>query len=129
MNNNFLKRIVSFSDNQWHRGIYKYVSYVSVLLIVIAYTGIAYINPIYISAFHSFILYYISIILLIRFNPYIKYSNSKSPGHSEFDRKIAFTAGIILFTTSLSHTILTYILKNSDVINTTNEIIQNIAII
>jgi hypothetical protein len=85
----------------WHKTLFDYVSYLSVLFIIVTYTGVFYINPIYINTIHNCILYYVCAVLLIRFNPYVKHS------YVEFDRKIAFTAGIILLTTIVGHFLTT----------------------
>jgi hypothetical protein len=49
-------------------------------------------------------------ILLIRFNPYFK------GGHSDFDKKIAFTAGIILFTSVVVSHLTDYIIPGEELI-------------
>jgi len=73
------------------------MSYLSIFFIIVTYTGVFYINPKYITTVHDYILYYVCAILLIRFNPYVRedYANQSNV---VFDRKIAFTAGIILLT-------------------------------
>ena len=83
--------LLSLSNKEWHKTIYYYSSFISIFLIIIAYTGIIYINPNYIRRLHTFILFYVCAILLIRFNPYAK------GGHSDFDKKIVtFTPPITL---------------------------------
>uniref|UniRef100_A0A6C0IJJ2 Uncharacterized protein n=1 Tax=viral metagenome TaxID=1070528 RepID=A0A6C0IJJ2_9ZZZZ len=82
-----------FSNKGWHKIVFDYVSYLSIFFIIVTYTGIFYINPAYVHILNNVLLYYVCAVLLIRFNPYVKHS------YLEFDRKIAFTAGIILFTT------------------------------
>jgi hypothetical protein len=104
---NIFKRIianlVNFSNNNWHRILFKYSSYLSILFILLAYTGLLAIQPKYINIVHMFILYYVCVILLIRFNPFVKKSNDKV-----FDRSIAFTSGIILLTTTVAKQVTDY---------------------
>lgn len=96
--------LVVFSDKAWHKSLFMYVSYLSFFFIIIAYSGIILINTKYVSAAHTFILYYVCLILLIRFNPYSQNSNVVS-----FDKTIGFTAGILLFTTTIAKQITGYI--------------------
>ena len=91
--------------SQWHKTLFNYMSYLSIFFIIVTYTGLFYINPKYITTVHDYILYYVCAILLIRFNPYVKedYENQSNVDFATqsnvvFDRKIAFTAGIILLT-------------------------------
>jgi len=93
----FLNYLVEVSDKEWHKNIYKYSKYVSIVLILVTYTGIIYVNPQYINIVHNFLLYYVCITLLIRFNPLIKPNTSAS--YVEFNRNVAFTASLILLTT------------------------------
>jgi hypothetical protein len=99
----FLNYLVVISDKEWHKNIYNYSSYLSIILILATYTGVIYINPEYTLVLHDFIVYYVCIILLIRFNPFIKKNNLAS--YVEFNRNIAFTSGIILLTTSLAKSV------------------------
>lgn len=96
----FLNYLVVISDKEWHKNIYNYSSYLSVILILVTYTGVIYINPEYTLFLHNFIIYYVCVILLVRFNPLIKKNHLAS--YMEFNRNIAFTAGIILLTTSVA---------------------------
>ena len=55
----FIEQLVSFSDKAWHKSLFNYVSYLSVVLIIVGYSGILLINPKYSDEAHAFILYYI----------------------------------------------------------------------
>lgn len=99
----FLNYLVEISDKEWHKNIYKYSKYISILLIIVTYTGLIYVNPKYINIIHNFILYYICITLLIRFNPLIKENTSAS--YVEFNRNIAFTASLILLTALVANNV------------------------
>ena len=96
----FLNYLVDISDKEWHRDIYKYSSYLSILLILVTYSGVIYINPEYTLILHNFLIIYVCIILLIRFNPLVKRNNVAS--YVLFNKNIAFTAGIILLTTTVA---------------------------
>lgn len=102
--------LLSLSNKEWHKTMYYYSNFISIFLILIAYTGVIYINPIYISRLHTFLLFYVCAILLIRFNPYFK------GGQSDFDKKIAFTAGIILFTSVIASRLTGYIIPGEELI-------------
>jgi len=95
-----LNFLADFSDKEWHKNIYKYINYISIALIPITYTGLFSVNPQYISIVHNFILYYVCISLLIRFNPLIKQNTSAA--YVEFNRNVAFTASLILLSTLVS---------------------------
>jgi hypothetical protein len=104
------KQLLSFSEKEWHKNIYYYGNFISIGLVIIAYTGIIHINPLYIKDIHSFLLFYVCAILLIRFNPYIKTTNS------DFDRKIAFTAGVILLISVTASQVTTYVIPAKEFI-------------
>ena len=104
------EKIISFSNKEWHKIIYYYSNFLSIFIVIIAYTGIIYINPIYIKRLHTFLLFYVCLILLIRFNPYFK------GGNSEFDKKIAFTAGIILLVSVVAAHITDYVIPGEELI-------------
>ena len=93
----FINYLVTFSDKAWHKSLFNYVSYLSVIMILLAYSGVILINPKYVNLAHAFILYYVCLILLIRFNPYSKKSHLV-----KFDKTVAFTAGILLFTSTIA---------------------------
>jgi hypothetical protein len=102
------KHLVDFSTKEWHKNLYSYGSYLSILLILVTYSGVIYVNPAYIHRLHLLLVYYICAILLIRFNPYMK--PTCSAGHMEFDRKIGFIAGLLLFTTTIAKQVTEFIL-------------------
>ena len=81
----------------WHYNLFNYMLYISYALFIIAFTGIYSVNPSYLNTLDTLIKVYVSLFLIIRFNPYIEV---KSNG--EFDRTVAFSAGIfLLLTTSI----------------------------
>lgn len=78
--------------------IFTYALYGSYILYIIALLGITTFAPEYLDELRNFIKIYIAFILIIKFNPFIKYNKYLS----NFDRKVVFSAGIyLLFTTSI----------------------------
>ena len=88
--------------------IFTYALYGSYILYIIVLFGITTLAPEYLNTLRNFIKIYISLILIIKFNPFIKYNKYLS----EFDKKLVFSAGIyLLFTTSIIEIIETNIDK------------------
>lgn len=73
----------------------------SYLLYILFAIGIFKSAPQYLEKLDYYVKIYISLFLLWRFNPFRKIH------FTELDRKIAFSAGIFLFTTSAVNQILT----------------------
>ena len=77
--------------------IFDWVLYLSLILYFTAYFGIMYSGPSdqeLMGLLDNAMKYYISLFLIIRFNPFYK-SN-----FTNFDRKVVFSAGIFLITTT-----------------------------
>ena len=81
-----------------HETVYTYTLYASYILYAIVLFGITKFAPQYLEYLKNFIKIYISLVLIIKFNPF-----AKSGKHlSDFDRKVVFSAGIyLLLTTSI----------------------------
>jgi len=80
-----------------------YGLYTSYFLFFIAFTGIIAISPGYLSTLEDYMKYYVCFFLLLRFNPWVSKNIRNKPEEAEFDRRIAFSAGIfLLFTTTLT---------------------------
>lgn len=94
-----LSYLFNVSGASWHQKLYIYSIYLSYLLFVIAYTGVIFISPEYLQTLNTFIKYYVSLFLVIRFNPFIDHNlhNNKT---ASFDRRIAFSAGVFLLLTT-----------------------------
>lgn len=89
--------------NDVHRSIYMYGLYASYFLFFVLFTGIIAISPQYLYTLEDYIKYYVCFFLLIRFNPWFSTKIKNSPQEAEFDRRIAFSAGIfLLLTTTLT---------------------------
>lgn len=80
----------------WHETVYRYSANISILLLVLSYFGIAFINKKYIDSLRKIIRIYIALILIIRFNPYFSIKNNKC------NTKIAYDAGWWLLLTTLT---------------------------
>lgn len=88
--------------------IFNVVIVISYLLYIILLFGISENAPKYLDSLHFYVSVYVSFFLLIRFNPlrhHIKFN--------ELDRKIAFSAGALLFTSVT----MNYILKTLNIVS------------
>ncbi len=75
-------------------------------MIFISLTGAFSWAPEYLSIIQKYIIYYISILLIWRFNPFI----NKNIAYDEYDRKIVYSAGIaLLMSTGIIHILENYI--------------------
>lgn len=94
-----LSYLFNVSSTSWHQKLYIYSIYLSYLLFAVAYTGVIIVSPDYLQSLNTFIKYYVSLFLVIRFNPFIDHSlhNNKT---ASFDRRIAFSAGLFLLLTT-----------------------------
>ena len=68
--------------------------------------GIFTVSPQYLTTLDYYVKIYISLFLLYRFNPF------RTIEFNELDKKIAFNAGIFLFTTTAINSFLIHYLKN-----------------
>ena len=99
-------RIKKFLNSNWHKQLFIYVLYISYILIFISLTGAFSWAPEYLSIIQKYIIYYISILLIWRFNPFI----NKNIAYDEYDRKIVYSAGIaLLMSTGIIHILENYI--------------------
>ena len=92
----FLHRL---GRSEWHKKAYMWAIYASYTLFAIAFTGAITIDPKYLMRLETIIRYYVCAFLLIRFNP-LSYKRTHSAASIEFDRRMAFSAGIFLLLTS-----------------------------
>ena len=97
--------IKDFFNSKWHKQLFIYALYVSYIMIFISLTGSVSWAPEYLSIIQKYIIYYISIILIGRFNPYMNITT-----FDKYDKRIIFSAGItLLLTTSAVHIFENYI--------------------
>lgn len=78
----------------------------SYILYIVAFLQIGTNNPQYLELLQVYMKYYVTIFLLIRFNPFVKSQ------FTDFDRKVVFSSAIFLLTT----TTFTQYAKNFDII-------------
>lgn len=86
------------AQGSWHKRVYTIALYVSYALFAIAFTGVITLDPKYLGALDMVLKYYVSVFLMIRFNPWAKRSVDKES--REFDRRIAFAGGVFLLLTT-----------------------------
>ena len=77
------------------------------LIYILSIVGISKSAPVYLDDFDYYVKIYISLFLLWRFNMFRKIE------FNELDRKIAFSAGLFLFTSTAVYNILTDYVKAS----------------
>ena len=100
-----ISSIKNFFNSKWHKKLFIYALYVSYIMIFISLTGAVSWAPEYLSIIQKYIIYYISIILIGRFNPYMNITT-----FDKYDKRIIFSAGItLLLTTSAVHIFENYI--------------------
>jgi hypothetical protein len=79
-----------------HEIIFYVISISSFLLYFIVFFGLSIHAPQYLSYLEVFIKIYVSLFLIIRFNPF-----KSTYEFNDLDRKIAFSAGMLLLTANL----------------------------
>lgn len=85
-----------FARQHWHRSAYKYGVYASYVLFALAFTGIVSSAPRYLNLLEAVLRYYVAIFLVVRFGPWVHTGRQME----EFDRRVAFSAGLFLLLTS-----------------------------
>lgn len=63
-------------------------------LLFLTFIGVGFINPTYLSIVHNFLKYYISLFLIVRFNPFA------NTNYTNLDKRVAFSSGMLLITTT-----------------------------
>ena len=104
--------LIKITEQKWHQKLYYLLSYFSIFLYILAFIGLSFNAPKYLLLLQEIMKIYISIILILRFNPYYKIEFNKN--NYEFDRKLAFSSGVFLLLTT---GITTYIRSFLDKIN------------
>jgi len=79
-----------------------YIFYISIAL------GVYFISPQYINLLHNIVKLYICFFLIYRFNPW------RSINCTYLDRRVAFTAGFFLLSTTIFENILHYFLSETE---------------
>ena len=95
-----LNKLQSYGDKPIHKHAFDVMIYGSYILYAVALTGVMSINPEYLSTLQMITQIYISLFLILRFNPFVKKS-----ALTQLDKKIAYSAGVFLFLSSAAATI------------------------
>lgn len=106
--------LIKFTEHKWHQKLYYLLRYLTIILYVIAFIGLSLNAPKYLLLLQEIMKIYISIILILRFNPYYKIEFNKN--NYEFDRKIAFASGIFLLLTTGVTTYISTIFNKINII-------------
>lgn len=101
--------LIKITEQKWHQKVYYLLNYLTIILYVIAFIGLSFNAPTYLLLLQEIMKIYISIILILRFNPFYKIEFNKN--NYEFDRKIAFASGIFLLLTTGVSTYINNILN------------------
>lgn len=88
-------KLHSYGDMSIHKHAIDIMVYGSYVLYAIAFSGILSLNPDYLSTLETITQIYISLFLIIRFNPFVNKSTM-----TKLDRDMAYKAGILLFLSS-----------------------------
>ena len=90
----------------YHQRFYLTIFYLSWILYFIALFGITTFNPKYLDTLNLIIKVYVSLFLIVRFNPFTKLKINN------FDRNIIFSSGIFLLsTTAITEVIRSFLVK------------------
>lgn len=79
---------------KYHEIVFDSALTLSYILYIVAFFRIRDYNPQYLDLLQEYMKYYVTVFLLIRFNPFIKSQ------FTEFDRKVVFSSAIFLLTTT-----------------------------
>ena len=97
---------------EYHQRFYLTIFYLSWILYFIALFGITTFNPKYLDKLNLIIKVYVSLFLIIRFNPFTKLKINN------FDRNIIFSSGIFLLsTTAITELIRSFLVKEINIFN------------
>lgn len=98
--------------HKWQERLFDTIIFISYILITISALGLYRIEPKYIDTLDYYVRVYICLFLIWRFNPLRSYYE-----FTRLDRKIAFSAGVFILTTTALNKYLVYIKeKTKDVI-------------
>ena len=101
--------------NDFQERIFDIFIYFSYFIIIISFLGFSNTSPKFLETIDYYIRIYICLFLIWRFNPLRKIDN-----FTDFDRKIAFSAGMFIITTSALNQYLVYFKENIKNIFTSN---------
>ena len=64
--------LIKITEQKWHQKLYYLLSYFSIFLYIVAFIGLSFNAPKYLLLLQEIMKIYISIILILRFNPFYK---------------------------------------------------------
>lgn len=85
--------------------IFNYVVFISYILFFLIAFGLSAKAPQYLDSLQYYVKIYISLFLIYRFNPF------RHVKFTELDRKVAFSSGLFLFTTTAINQIIQAYIK------------------
>lgn len=101
--------------------LFDIIIYISYLLVILSFFGLSQSAPKYLNTVDYYIRIYICLFLMWRFNPlrtYYEFTN--------LDRKIAFSAGAFIFTTTILNQYLASVKqKAEDIKQKASDVIKN----
>ena len=102
--------------NKIHENMYNYTIYLSYLLYAFAIFGITKYAPQYLDTLKNIIKIYVSLVLVIKFNPFTNKTNYLS----DFDRRLIFSSGMFLLLSTSIISIIEHYISNILDINISN---------
>ena len=94
-------------STKFQERIFDITIYVSYALIILSYLGLSQYNPAFLDDINNYTRIYICLFLLWRFNPLRQVSK-----FTNLDRKIAFSAGVFILTTTVLNNYLNSFKQN-----------------
>ena len=93
-----LDTLDQIAQGSWHKKAYTVALYASYALFAIAFTGVVALDPKYLGVLDTLLKYYVSVFLMVRFNPWAKRPVDKEA--YKFEKRIAFVGGVSLLLTT-----------------------------
>jgi hypothetical protein len=88
----------------FHKKAFLYGTYLSLISFTLAFAGVIAGAPQYLNMLNVILKYYVCAFLLIRFNPIVEIK-TRDP---DFEREVAFSAGVFLLLTTTITTLAQY---------------------
>ena len=95
------------SATKFQERIFDIAIYISYALIILSYLGLSKYDPVFLDNINNYLRIYICLFLLWRFNPYRRLDK-----FTNLDRKIAFSAGVFILTTTILNNYLAALKNN-----------------
>jgi hypothetical protein len=101
-------KALAFSK-KWYENIFLYILYATWIIYFASIVGTISFGISYLGLLREILKIYISLFLIIKFNPF-----QKTQVFSRFDRRVAFEAGLFLFSSTILNKIIdAYISSNN----------------